>query len=594
MGATLNIPSILALIRSQTAGQPSQSGMQGGDGITPQLIDAIIRQESGGRAKARGKAGELGLMQIKPEVGQMFGVQPSQLLDPDVNRRVGTQYLQSLFKQFGDVPTALAAYNAGPGNVRRGRVGKSTNSYVSRILGSLSGGLEGTAQAAELPPALRGAKEVASPWTKQLEGSEVANPWSKTTASTPKTTPESFYERRIAKPLTGGLASVIGHLDPRGSPFSGATEEAARTPRIDPTTAQSIASNIVPQDLTSAGVDAGLAASGLGEWGLLTRLGIAGLGGATGSTLQGQGPTSGAGRGIVSGLGGELIGGVTGIAGRTFGKKALLKETTADIGGTLGKTLGSKIGIRAPESVAALERVFKLGGATQKAGQIAGNISRRAEQALAGGTFRIDPALSDTPVTLAEAEDIIQSLNEGTYLPSGGARGVQGRAAMLRQAHTLREHVARRLNTAMPGMGTLWRQSRRDLGAANTLQGIFQEPGVLENEVINQPKLEALITSKKYWNRLNNTLGPDEARQLLRTVRRGGVGPSTDIPGSAPHVRFGMMGHPHFGMPRTYKPAGKIPTLMRKAGQNPMRIPGGVATSDALGFLNAPIDEEGQ
>src|SRR6266851_10518148 len=105
MGATLNIPSILALVRSQTAGQAPFGPAQQDGGVTPQLIDAIIRQESSGRANARGKAGEIGLMQIKPEVAQMFGVDPSRLTDPTVNRRVGTQYLESLMKQFGNVPT---------------------------------------------------------------------------------------------------------------------------------------------------------------------------------------------------------------------------------------------------------------------------------------------------------------------------------------------------------------------------------------------------------------------------------------------------------------------------------------------------------
>lgn len=592
MDATLNLPSILQPIRSQTGF--NQGGDQNGmDGLPAGLIDAIIKQESGGNAKARGKKGELGLMQIMPTTAAQFGVTPEQLSDPVINRQVGTQYIQSLIKKYkGDVPTALAAYNAGPHNVDMGRVPKSTESYVSRIMGSLGGGLEGTAYADELPPALRGAKEVSAPWGKGAEPTEVPNPWG---AAPSKTGLESFYESNIAKPATGAVSWFAQHLDPRGSMISGATQEAARTSRIDPATAQTIAQGVVPQNLTEAGIDAALVGTGFGEMGLLGRLGLVGLGGALGAKAEGKSAAGGFGRGVVSDLGGEAIGGLTGVAGRAFGKNALLKQTTKDVGGSLAETLGKRIGFRSPETDAALERVFKLGGATNRAGQIATQVSDRADAALGGKAFRVSPALSDGPVTLSEAEDIIQSLNEGTYTPTGAARGVQGRGAMLREAHALREQIARRLNAASPGMGTLWRQSRKDLGAAMSLQSLFQEPGVFDEAGhLSQPTIRKLITSKKYWGRLNNTLGSDETNQLLRTIGRGQMGPSAaDIPGAGGHLRFGLHG-PHISAPHTYKPAGKIPLLMRKAAKNPMRIPGGVATSDALDFLNQSPDGDGQ
>src|ERR1700677_4594202 len=125
MGSTLNLPTILGSTQPQM--QPlGQLASQGDDGLPPGLIDAIIKQESGGNPKARGKKGELGLMQIMPKTAAQFGVQPSQLTDPIIGRRVGTQYIQSLIKKYkGDVPTALAAFNAGEGNVARGRVPKS-------------------------------------------------------------------------------------------------------------------------------------------------------------------------------------------------------------------------------------------------------------------------------------------------------------------------------------------------------------------------------------------------------------------------------------------------------------------------------------
>lgn len=595
MGASLTLPSLLSTGPVQQP-QMQQFGQPASDGLPPGLIDAVIKQESGGRANARGKKGEGGLMQIMPATAAQFGVTPEQLMDPTINRQVGTRYLKTLISKYnGDIPTALAAYNAGPHNVDMGRVPKSTESYVTRIMNSLKGGIEGTAYAEELPPALKGAKEVGSPWARQLREAEVPNPWATAAAASgKKTVPESMYEKYVGGPVTGGLASLLQHLDPRGSMISGATPEAARTARMDPATARSIASAIVPQDLTEAGIDAALVGTGLGEMGLLGRLGLVGLGGAIGSKLQGQGALPGFGRGVASQAAGEAIGGLTGIAGRALGKNRLLEKTTSDVGKSIGETLGKKIGIRSPETTAALERVFKLGGATNRAGQIAADVSQRAEQALGGKLIRVNSALSDTPVSLKEAEDIIQALNEGTYLPSGAARGVQGRAAMVRTANELREQVARRLNAVSPGMGTLWRQSRRDLGAAMALQSVFQEPGVFEGSVINQPKLEQLLTSKKYYNRLRNTLGGDETSQLIRTIRRGAMGPAADIPGERPHVGIGMFGHPHGRLPHTYKPAGNIPLLMRKAATNPMRYPGAVAASDLFDFWNQPMGEQGQ
>ncbi len=586
-------PNLAALLGGQGGNTLTIPSHNRDDGLPPGLIEAIIKQESGGRAKVRGKKGEGGLMQVMPATAAQFGVTPEQLFDPNINRAVGTKYLKQLISKYkGDIPTALAAYNAGPHNVDRGTVPKSTESYVSKIMNSLSG-FEGTANAEELPPALRGAQPVSDPWSKQLSGSEVANPWGGGASAKPtKTGAEGFYEKNISGPATGGLASMLQKLDPRGSMFSGAAaEKSGNTAHMDPSMAQSIASGVVPQNLTEAGIDTALMGTGLGEMGLLGRLGMVGMGGALGSKAEGKSATGGFARGVTAEAGGEAIGGLTGIGARALGKNKLLNKFTGDVGQGLGETLGSKIGFRSPETTAAIERVFKLGGAAHRAGQLAGDVSKRAESSLGGKLIRVNPALSDTPVSLQEAEDIIQSLNEGTYTPSGAARGVQGRGAMLRHANELREQVARRLNAASPGMGTAWRQSRRDLGGAMALRDLFNEPGVFDGKVLNQPKLEQLITSKKYYSRLQNTLGGDETSQLVRTIRRGGMGPSADVPGQTPHVRFGLGGVHGGNLPHTYKPAGNAPALMRKGATNPMRIPGGVATSDALDFWNAPMDE---
>lgn len=84
--------------------------------VRPSLIKAIILQESGGNPKATSEAGAIGLMQLMPATAKALGVDPT---DPEQNVEGGTRYLGQLMKQFGDEKLALAAYNWGPGNVRK-------------------------------------------------------------------------------------------------------------------------------------------------------------------------------------------------------------------------------------------------------------------------------------------------------------------------------------------------------------------------------------------------------------------------------------------------------------------------------------------
>lgn len=87
-------------------------------GVDPALVAAVIRVESGFRADAVSPKGALGLMQVMPDTAALLGF--SEATDPHTNLEVGTRYLAILLDQFGgDVELALAAYNAGPGAVRR-------------------------------------------------------------------------------------------------------------------------------------------------------------------------------------------------------------------------------------------------------------------------------------------------------------------------------------------------------------------------------------------------------------------------------------------------------------------------------------------
>ncbi len=89
------------------------------------MIHAIARQESQFDKRIISRAGATGLMQLMPgtaretagKLGMGYGY--DQLYDPTYNIMLGSTYFRGLMNQFGSYPLAVAAYNAGPGNVRK-------------------------------------------------------------------------------------------------------------------------------------------------------------------------------------------------------------------------------------------------------------------------------------------------------------------------------------------------------------------------------------------------------------------------------------------------------------------------------------------
>lgn len=123
-----------ALAGLATAGAIGMSMMNGGTlnevALTPEnkaserLITAMISQESGGNKKAVSPKGASGLMQLMPatakEVARELGLKNPDIFNPEINKKLGTHYINKMLKIFKNDPKlALAAYNAGPGNVRR-------------------------------------------------------------------------------------------------------------------------------------------------------------------------------------------------------------------------------------------------------------------------------------------------------------------------------------------------------------------------------------------------------------------------------------------------------------------------------------------
>ncbi len=103
--------------------------------LPPELVAAVAHTESKFVPTARSNRGAVGLMQLVPRTGRWLGA--GNLTDPAQNIMAGAKYLRYLSDRFGgDNQKAIAAYNAGEGNVRRfGGVPpfKETRNYVQRV-----------------------------------------------------------------------------------------------------------------------------------------------------------------------------------------------------------------------------------------------------------------------------------------------------------------------------------------------------------------------------------------------------------------------------------------------------------------------------
>lgn len=103
-------------------------------GVSPQLVRALVQVESAYRRDARSPRGAMGLMQLMPDTARRYAV--ANPYDPASNIEAGIRHLKSLLQRF-TLPLALAAYNAGEAAVQRyGGIPpyRETQSYVSAVL----------------------------------------------------------------------------------------------------------------------------------------------------------------------------------------------------------------------------------------------------------------------------------------------------------------------------------------------------------------------------------------------------------------------------------------------------------------------------
>jgi soluble lytic murein transglycosylase-like protein len=103
--------------------------------LPPELVAAVVNTESKFIPTARSNRGAVGLMQLVPRTGRWMGAQ--NLTNPAQNISAGAKYLRYLTDRFdGDQQKAIAAYNAGEGNVRRFNgvpPYRETRNYVQRV-----------------------------------------------------------------------------------------------------------------------------------------------------------------------------------------------------------------------------------------------------------------------------------------------------------------------------------------------------------------------------------------------------------------------------------------------------------------------------
>ena len=119
------------------------------------LIYACIKAESNFDEKAESNKGAKGLMQLMDSTGKEIAkgldmkIDDDDLFDPEINIKLGTKYISKMIQKYNNIELALAAYNAGSGNVdswiNMGKIKadgsnienipfKETNNYVRKIL----------------------------------------------------------------------------------------------------------------------------------------------------------------------------------------------------------------------------------------------------------------------------------------------------------------------------------------------------------------------------------------------------------------------------------------------------------------------------
>ena len=149
-------------------------------GLDPAIALSIARTESGFNHNARSRHGAVGVFQLMPSTARRMGLNPYSL---DDNIKGGIMYYKAMYKMFGSVELALAAYNAGPGNVKRYQSVPpfaETRNFVSKIMKDYN------YYKANPDPAIKAAKDAEKQKTQAQAAAKATNPPPKIPAATAK------------------------------------------------------------------------------------------------------------------------------------------------------------------------------------------------------------------------------------------------------------------------------------------------------------------------------------------------------------------------------------------------------------------------
>lgn len=123
-------------IPADLAGQIYDAALR--EGLDPDLGFRIVKIESAFRPNATSSVGAIGLVQVMLRTAQYYDptLRAEDLYEPEVNLRIGFRYFRYLLERYGDLRTALLAYNRGPARVEELRAQglDPANGYASSVI----------------------------------------------------------------------------------------------------------------------------------------------------------------------------------------------------------------------------------------------------------------------------------------------------------------------------------------------------------------------------------------------------------------------------------------------------------------------------
>ena len=211
------------------------------------LVESVKHHESRGNPAAVSNKGAVGTMQTMPKTLSKpgFGVKPAQD-DSDAEReRVGTDYLRAMVARSPDLPTALAAYNWGPGRVDRlgvDKAPKATQQYITDVTTTLAQGGPPPVQVARAAPPAR--VVVSAPRPVQVAQAAPSPPMPDFTMPSPPQPPMQMAQAPAPAPAPivtaqaappGAIGGAVAEPPPTPAPaLPGAVEQAAALPPVLP------------------------------------------------------------------------------------------------------------------------------------------------------------------------------------------------------------------------------------------------------------------------------------------------------------------------------------------------------------------------